>query len=60
LKALQKTRPNLVAGEWFLHWDNVLVHTAQLVQSFLEENSIHPTYPYSPDMAPVDFFLFWR
>jgi hypothetical protein len=45
LKALQKKRPNLVTGEWFLHWDNVLVHTAQLVQSFLEENSIHRHLP---------------
>jgi hypothetical protein len=49
LKALQKKRPNLVAGEWFLHWENALVHTAQVMQSFLMQNSIqlilHPPPP---------------
>jgi histone-lysine N-methyltransferase SETMAR len=60
LKALRKKRPELVAGEWFLHWDNAPVHTAEVVQTFLAKNSIQliPHPPYSPDLAPADFFLF--
>ncbi len=60
LKVLRKKRPNLVIGEWFLHWDNAPVQTAQLVQSFLAKNSIQliPHSPYSPDLTPTDFFLF--
>jgi histone-lysine N-methyltransferase SETMAR len=60
LKALKAKRPDLVPGEWFLHWDNAPVHSAQKVQAFLAEKSIQllPHPPYSPDLAPADFFLF--
>ncbi len=48
--------------EWFFHWDNAPVHTAGDVQDWFAANSIqllsHP--PYSPDLAPADFFLFRR
>jgi histone-lysine N-methyltransferase SETMAR len=55
LKALRKKRPDLVAGQWFLHWDN-----AEMGQTFLAKNSIQliPHPPYSPDLAPAEFFLF--
>jgi histone-lysine N-methyltransferase SETMAR len=60
LKAFRKKRPDLVAGEWFLHWNNVPVHTAEVVQTFLAKNSIRliPHPPYSPDLTPTDIFLF--
>jgi histone-lysine N-methyltransferase SETMAR len=50
----------MAAGEWFLHWDNAPVHTAATVTDWLAARCVkmieHP--PYSPDLAPADFFLF--
>ena len=47
-------------GQWILHHDNAPAHSALIVHEFLARNSItvleHP--PYSPDLAPCDFFLF--
>jgi histone-lysine N-methyltransferase SETMAR len=60
LKVLRKKRPVMAAGEWFLHWDNAPVHTAATVTDWLAARRVklieHP--PYSPDLAPADFFLF--
>ena len=46
-----------------LHHDNAPCHTALLVREFLAKHRVttlpHPP-PYSPDMAPPDFFLFPR
>ena len=60
LKTFKAKRPEIAAGEWFLHWDNTPVHAAKSVRDFLTKNNIqlldHP--PYSPDLAPADFFLF--
>lgn len=62
LKAFRRKRPEMASNQWFLHWDNAPVHTARNVQAFLEEKHInvleHP--PYSPDLAPADYFLFPR
>jgi histone-lysine N-methyltransferase SETMAR len=56
----RKKRPDMASGEWFFHWDNAPVHTAAIVQEFIARKGIqmieHP--PYSPDLAPADFFLF--
>jgi len=45
---------------WILHHDNAPAHSALIVREFLARNSItvlkHP--PYSPDLAPCNFFLF--
>ena len=45
---------------WLLHHDNAPAHTALLTRCFLTDNNMtvvsHP--PYSPDLAPSDFFLF--
>ena len=43
-----------------LHHDNARVHTAYTVTSFLESQRIRlmPHPPYSPDLAPCDFYLF--
>ncbi|KAG5337990.1 MOS1T transposase, partial [Acromyrmex heyeri] len=56
---LNDLRPDLV-GRWILHHDNAPAHTSLVVREFLARSSIivteHP--PYSPDLAPCDFFLF--
>lgn len=45
---------------FFIHMDNSPIHRSEKVKSFLNENKFqvcsHP--PYSPDLAPSDFFLF--
>jgi len=47
-------------GNWLLRDDNAPSHRALVTREFLAHNSIitlpHP--PYSPDLAPSDFFLF--
>lgn len=45
---------------WFLHHDNAPAHTSRLVRDYLNKNNVNivPQAPYSPDMAPCDFFLF--
>ncbi|UYV68030.1 hypothetical protein LAZ67_5002865 [Cordylochernes scorpioides] len=47
-------------GDWILHHNNARPNTAHLVTSFLAKNGtqILPQPPYSPDIAPNDFFLF--
>ena len=43
-----------------LHHDNVSVHSTALVQDFLAKHRITQVCqpPYSPDLAPCDFWLF--
>jgi len=58
---IQQKRPELWrAGNCLLHDDNAPSHQALITHEFLAHNSIitlpHP--PYSPDMAPCDFFVF--
>jgi len=50
------------SGDWFLRHDNASAHTALNVQQFLAKNNmtVIPHPPYSPDLAPCDFFLFPR
>ena len=49
-----------IADDWVLHHDNVPAHTALSIREFLVKKNIpilpHP--PYSPDLAPCDFYLF--
>ena len=46
------------SGDWFFHHDNATAHLALRIREFLAKHSItvlpHP--PYSPDLAPCDFF----
>ena len=53
---------NPKSGDWILHHDNVAAHTSHLVQQFLAKHSTAQLQqpPYSPDLAPCDFFLFPR
>ena len=49
-------------NSWKLHHDNAPAHNSLLVREFLAKNNtvVLPQAPYSPDMAPSDFFLFPR
>ena len=63
LARIRRVRPHLAAsGKWFLLHDNARPHTAICVRRFLAQQQVtellHP--PYSPDLAPADFFLFPR
>jgi transposase len=54
-------RPELwTENAWILHQDNAPLHTVLVTREFLAKNKIttmdHP--PYSPDLAPCDFYLF--
>uniref|UniRef100_A0A8C4PW97 Transposase n=1 Tax=Eptatretus burgeri TaxID=7764 RepID=A0A8C4PW97_EPTBU len=45
---------------WVLHHENAPAHSSLIIRQFLAERNVptleHP--PYSPDLAPCDFFLF--
>ena len=43
-----------------LHFDNARPHIANKVKNYFDENGFEraPQPPYSPDIAPSDFFLF--
>jgi histone-lysine N-methyltransferase SETMAR len=47
------------SGNWILHHDNVPAHRSVTTNEFLAKHKIpslpHP--PYSPDLAPCDFFF---
>lgn len=58
---MRKKRQNLWrAGDWILHDDNAPCHRALVVREFLAQHKMStlPHPPYSPDLAPADFFLF--
>jgi hypothetical protein len=49
-----------VSGDWFLLHDKAPSHNVTIVKQFLAQRNVtvfdHP--PYSPDLAPADYFLF--
>jgi hypothetical protein len=58
---VRHVRPNFGGDNgWIRHQDNAPSHNALIVHEFFARDSItvmdHP--PYSPDLAPCDFFLF--
>ena len=57
---VRRKRPQLWENGFILHQDNAPAHTALSVKQFLTDKHIttleHP--PYSPDLAPCDFYLF--
>ncbi|UYV64514.1 hypothetical protein LAZ67_3001065 [Cordylochernes scorpioides] len=60
-EAIRQKRPDLWKNKnWLLHHDNATAHTSLLVRDFLAKNNtlMMPQPPYSPDLAPCDFFLF--
>jgi len=60
-KIVMRVRPNITTN-WILHHDNALAHAAFYVAQFLTSKGITvmPQPPYSPDLAPCDFFLFQK
>jgi len=58
---VQRARPKLWAeNAWIVHQDNAPSQTTLVTREFLAKNKIttmgHP--PYSPNLAPCDFYLF--
>jgi len=57
---MRKKRPDLLKKQWFLLQDNARPHTAAVALAALTEigetAQKHP--PYSPDLAPCDFWAF--
>ena len=47
-------------NSWFLHHNNAPSHTALILRDHFAKNSTHivPQPPYSPDLAPYNFWLF--
>nr|QXJ78547.1 putative DD34D transposase [Floraphis choui] len=60
-RRVHRVRPEIVEN-WKLHYDNAPAHTAFLVTQLLADSKVPtiPQPPYSPDLAPLDFFLFLR
>ncbi|GBL84997.1 Mariner Mos1 transposase [Araneus ventricosus] len=61
--AIRRKRPEKwAANDWFLLHGNAPPHRALIVKKYLARHSVttleHP--PYSPDLAPADFYLFPR
>jgi len=61
LKRIRQVRmAKFQSSEWFLLHDNVPSHNPAIVKKFLANRDVavlhHP--PYSPDLAPADYFLF--
>ena len=59
-ECVRKKRIGLWPEKWILHHDSAAVHDALRVCEFLAKNSITKMdhLPYSPDLAPCDFWLF--
>lgn len=57
---LKKKRPHLAKKKVLFHHDNAPVHTSAVAMAKLVElrYELLPHPPYSPDLAPCDFFLF--
>ena len=58
-KRVQRVRTD-IADDWALHHDNAPAHTALSIREFLAKKNIPvlPYPPYSPDLAPCNFYLF--
>ena len=50
------------SGQWHFHQDNAPVHNSIRVTDYLSKMGIKtvPQPPYSPDLAPYDFWLFTK
>jgi transposase len=59
-EAVRRKRAEKWRNGWLLHHDNAPSHTSLLVQQLMAGKNLaavrHP--PYSPDLAPCDFWLF--
>ena len=60
-KRFLRKRPALLkSGPWHFHQDNASVHNSILVTDYLSKMGVKTVAqpPYSPDLAPCDFWLF--
>ena len=59
-ESVRRKRPDLWKSGWMLHHDNASCHNALSVTQFLSKFNIPQVEypPYSPDLAPCDFFFF--
>ena len=60
-EAVRRKRPQLWTNQSrVLHHNNAPAHSSFLVRNFLAKNemTVVPQPPYSPDLSPLDFFLF--
>jgi histone-lysine N-methyltransferase SETMAR len=60
LPELIRFHPEAGEGYLIIQADNARPHTAQKYRTFSAENGLRPAThpPYSPDLAPSDFFFF--
>ena len=61
--AVRRKRPRFwSSGDWLLHHDNAPAHSSNLVQQFLAKHKIVQFHqpPYSPEIAPCDFWMFLK
>ena len=61
LNRIGRVRPGMCeSGVWFLLHDNAPSHNATIVKQFLAQRKVTVFHhlPYSPDLAPADYFLF--
>jgi len=59
--AVRRKRPELWENQtWLLHHHNAPAHASLLIRSYLakHQKSVVPHPPYSPNLAPAEFFLF--
>jgi len=59
--AVRRKRPELWENQtWMLHHEDAPAHASLFIHSYLakHQTSVVPHPPYSPDLAPADFFLF--
>ena len=56
----ERGRPKMGLKGMRLHWDNARPHFSKLTRAAIDGLglSVLPHPPYSPDLAPSDFFLF--
>ena len=57
--AVQEQRPNVGTTRTLLIHDNAAPHKARATIQYVEGEMLHvlPHLPYSPDLAPCDFWL---
>jgi len=59
--AVRRKRPELWENRtWMLHHGNAPAHASLLIRSYMakHQTSVVPHPPYTPDLAPADFYLF--
>ena len=58
IQDIEQKRPTTGVKDVLLHHDNANPHKAKIVKDYIEEQELQvlPNPPYSPDLAPFDFW----